>query len=84
MSHQISSVWRWFKGDNPVGNAVGFHKNPPPGISLPSTPTTDTAANAILQQQDALNRRKGVLGTIFGGAGAQSAPSVATKSLLGQ
>lgn len=59
---------------------AGPKKLPPPI----NTPTQDTAANAVLQQQDALNRRRGVLGTIFGGSGNQSAPSVATKSLLGQ
>lgn len=68
--------------DKGVANLLGAGpKKIPP---IPNTPTQDTAANAVLQQQDALNRRKGVLGTIFGGSGAQSAPSVATKSLLGQ
>jgi hypothetical protein len=50
--------------------------------SLARPPTTDTAANDSLQQQQQLARQKGVLATIFAGNNA-SQPTVATKSLLG-
>jgi hypothetical protein len=49
---------------------------PPPG-----PPTQDTAANAAMQQNDLLRRRRGVYGNIF--AGNAPAPQTATKSLLG-
>lgn len=51
-------------------------------IAPPTAPTQDTAANASLQQQDMLRRRRGVFANIFAG-GAAPAPSTATKSTLG-
>jgi len=68
--------------DKGIASALGAGPKKPPII--PNTPTQDTAANAMLQQQDALNRRRGVLGTIFGGNYSAAAPIVATKTLLGQ
>lgn len=78
----IGMVMRNDPIDKGIASALGSGPKKPPII--PNTPTQDTAANAILQQQDALNRRKGVLGTIFGGNYSAAAPTVATKSLLGQ
>lgn len=50
----------------------------------PHAPNQNTAANAAQQQADYMRRRRGVLGNIFGGNQANSAPvATATKSLLG-
>lgn len=62
------------------GNNRNFYGEGP--IAPPTAPTQDTAANASLQQQDLLRRRRGVFANIFAG-GAAPAPTTATKSALG-
>lgn len=47
-----------------------------------TVPTLDQA-RANKQEADRINRRRGVLGNIFGGTGS-TAPTVASKTLLGQ
>jgi hypothetical protein len=51
-----------------------------PGPTPP--PTQDTAANANLQQQAQLLRRRGIMGNIFAGSNA-STPATASKTALG-
>jgi hypothetical protein len=63
----------------PANNRNYYGEGP---IAPPTAPTQDTAANANLQQQDLLRRRRGVFANIFSG-GAAPAPSTATKSNLG-
>lgn len=62
------------------GNNRSYYGEGP--IAPPTAPTQDTAANASLQQQDLLRRRRGVFANIFAG-GAAPAPATATKSTLG-
>ena len=58
-----------------IANAAS--KKPKPA----STPTMDDAAQR-LAQADRIQRRRGVLATLFGGQSG-AAPSVATKTLTG-
>lgn len=62
------------------GNNRNYYGEGP--VAPPTAPTQDTAANASLQQQDLLRKRRGVFGNIFAG-GAAPAPTTATKSTLG-
>lgn len=62
------------------GNNRNYYGEGP--IAPPTAPTQDTAANAGLQQQDLLRRRRGVFANIFAG-GAAPTPTTATKSTLG-
>lgn len=62
------------------GNNRNYYGEGP--IAPPTAPTQDTAANAALQQQDMLRRRRGVFANIFAG-GAAPTPATATKSALG-
>lgn len=62
------------------GNNRNYYGEGP--IAPPTAPTQDTAANASLQQQDLLRRRRGVFANIFAG-GAAPTPTTATKSTLG-
>ncbi len=62
----------------PIGMvAKAAAKKPKPA----STPTMDDAAQR-LAQADRIQRRRGVLATLFGGQ-SNSAPSVGTKTLTG-
>lgn len=68
--------------DPVVKSVIGFlQKKPGPPGPQPA-PTQDTAANAAIQTQDMLRRRKGILGNIYAGA-SPSAPAVASKTQLG-
>ena len=58
-------------------NYYGEGAFPPPG-----PPTQDVAANASLQQQEMLRKRRGVLSNLFAGGNA-APPTTATKSQLG-
>lgn len=62
---------------NPGTRFYGEASPGPPGPA-----TQDTAANAALQQQDLMRRRRGVYGNITG-ASQQAAPIVSNKSALG-
>jgi len=62
------------------GNNRRFYGEGP--VAPPTAPTQVTAANAALQQQDMLRRRRGVFANIFAG-GSAPAPATATKSTLG-
>ncbi|MEA3108758.1 MAG: hypothetical protein QOI88_3363 [Gammaproteobacteria bacterium] len=66
------------------GGAVAglFGNSRPVNPSLAKQPTTDTAANDSMQQQQQMARQKGVLATIFAGNSA-SAPTVKSNTLLG-
>lgn len=63
----------------PAGGRNYYGEGP---VAPPTAPTQDTAANAALQQQDLLRRRRGVFGNIFAG-GAAPAPTTSTKTTLG-
>lgn len=62
------------------GNNRNYYGEGP--IAPPTAPTQDTAANAALQQQDILRRRRGVYANIFAG-GAAPTPTTGSKSSLG-
>lgn len=89
--HNIANVGRKLNKFDPVdrgvqnfvlgkpqyGNSYGQGPPAPPG-----PPSQDTAANAALQQNDVLRRRRGVMANIFAG-GAAATPATSTKSTLG-
>jgi hypothetical protein len=82
-SEDIASVFGWRKSSSSkVASVLGAKSPYLPAGRIQPPPTTDTAANDSLQQQQQLARQKGVLATIFAGNNA-SQPTVATKSLLG-
>lgn len=81
-SESIASVFGWKKSSS--SKVAGVFGTPRPYLNNTkplAPPTTDTAANDSLQQQQQLARQKGVLATIFSGNNA-SAPTV-TKNTLG-
>jgi len=57
-------------------------RKPPSPPPAPKPPTQDTAANAALEQQKALMRRRGVLANIYAGGNAPT-PQTTGKQMLG-
>lgn len=51
--------------------------------AIPKAPNQDTAANSAQQQADYLRRRRGILGNIFGGNQANTAPISSGRTTLG-
>lgn len=67
---------------DPIAKSVVNYVVKKPGAPGPlAPPTQDTAANADIQQQQALLRRRGILGNIY--AGNASQPTTASKTALG-
>lgn len=64
-----------------TGIADYLAKRPTPPSPL-APPTQDTAANANLQTQQNLLRRRGILGNIYAG-GSPSTPATTSKTALG-
>ena len=68
---------------DPLAEGVTGWLQKKPGAPAPlAPPNQDTSANASLQQQQAMLRRRGILGNVYAGAGA-AAPATASKSTLG-
>lgn len=89
--HNIANFGRKANAFDPVDRAAQnfvlgkpqyghYYGEAPP--APPGPPSQDTAANAAMQQQDLVRRRRGVFGNILAGGNAP-APTVATKSTLG-
>ena len=85
----LNSLHQRRMGSNGKFDPAGFQmdkwlglspKEPPP---VPSAPTQDLAANAAMQSQDEMRRRRGVLSNIYGGGSSSTAPSVGSNTLLG-
>lgn len=69
--------------NDPIAKSVVNYVVKKPGAPGPlAPPTQDTAANADIQQQQALLRRRGILGNIYAGGNA-SQPTTASKTALG-
>lgn len=62
-------------------SAYAATKGTPKIPTPPKPPTQDTAANAANQQQDLLNKRRGVLANIYAGQQTQAPPAVQKVNL---
>jgi hypothetical protein len=67
--------------DRAVSGAVGLDFKDKPVPPVPKAPNIDTATQSLLDTQDQLSRRKGILGNVF--AGNQTQTASVGKTTLG-